>query len=124
MAYNKQDIYNKAEAAIKQHRLLFIEDIVAYLPCDKTTFYRYFPIECNEYNNLKALLEQNRTEIKVSMRAKWYKSDNPTLQMALMKLICDDEERKKLAMNYTENKHTIENPKFPEWFKEGDNASE
>jgi len=124
MAYNKQDIYNKAEAAIKQHRLLFIEDIVAYLPCDKTTFYRYFPIECNEYNNLKALLEQNRTEIKVSMRAKWYKSDNPTLQMALMKLICDDEERKKLAMNYTENKHTIENPKFPEWFKEGDNESE
>lgn len=24
----------------------------------------------------------------------------------------------------TENKHTIENPKFPEWFKEGDNESE
>ena len=59
----------------------------------------------------KELLNQNRTELKVSMRSKWYKSNAPALQMALMKLICTDEERKKLAMQYSENlsNHTIEN---------------
>ena len=45
------------------------------------------------------------------MRSKWYKSNSPALQLALMKLICTDEERKKLAMQYSENlnNHTIEN---------------
>jgi hypothetical protein len=47
-------------------------------------------------------LETNRTELKVSMRSKWYKSDNATLQMALMKLLCTPEERKILSMNYVE----------------------
>jgi hypothetical protein len=51
------------------------------------------------------LLEKNRTELKVSMRSKWYKSNAPALQMALMKLIATPEELKKLAMNYNEVNH-------------------
>jgi hypothetical protein len=50
---------------------------------------------------LKELLNQNRTELKVSMRSKWYKSNAPALQMALMKLIASPEELRKLAMNHT-----------------------
>jgi hypothetical protein len=49
---------------------------------------------------LKELLNQNRTELKVSMRSKWYKSNAPALQMALMKLIASPEELRKLAMNH------------------------
>ena len=103
MAYDKKKIFEQAKEMIVKHKLFFIEDIVAFLPCDKTTFYRFFEVESNEYNELKALLETNRTEIKVSMRSKWYKSDAPVLQMALMKLISTEEERKKLSMNYTED---------------------
>ena len=102
MAYDKQEIFKKAKEVTVKNKLFFIEDIVSFLPCDKTTFYRFFPTDCNEYNELKELLEQNRTELKVSMRSKWFKSNAPALQMALMKLICTDEERKKLAMTYTE----------------------
>jgi hypothetical protein len=71
------------------------------LPCDKTTFYRFFEPDCNEYNELKALLETNRTTLKVSMRSKWYKSNAPALQMALMKLIATPEELRKLSMQHT-----------------------
>ena len=102
MAYNKQEIFKKAKEVTVKNKLFFIEDIVSFLPCDKTSFYRFFPVDCNEYNELKELLEQNRTELKVSMRSKWFKSNAPALQMALMKLICTDDERKKLAMTYTE----------------------
>lgn len=111
MAYDRKKIFNQAKEMIVKHKLFFIEDIVAFLPCDKTTFYRFFEVESNEYNELKELLNQNKTELKVSMRSKWYKSNAPALQMALMKLICTDEERKKLAMQYSENEnnHTIEN---------------
>jgi thiamine pyrophosphate-dependent acetolactate synthase large subunit-like protein len=102
MAYKTEDLFNKAKEAIEKHKLFFIEDIVAFMPCDKTTFYRHFPVDCNEYNDLKEMLEKNRTEIKTSMRSKWYKSNAPTLQMALYKLIATPDEHKALQMNYTD----------------------
>lgn len=102
MAYNKKKIFEQAKEVTVKNKLFFIEDIVSFLPCDKTTFYRFFPVDCNEYNNLKELLEQNRTELKVSMRSKWYKSNAPALQMALMKLIATPEELRKLSMHHQE----------------------
>jgi hypothetical protein len=102
MGYDKKKIFQQAKEVTVKNKLFFIEDIVAFLPCDKTTFYRFFPVDCHEYNELKALLEKNRTELKVSMRSKWYKSNAPALQMALMKLIASPEELKRLAMTYTD----------------------
>lgn len=100
MAYDKQKIFQQAKEMIVKHKLFFIEDIVAFLPIAKKTYYEYFPIESNESNELKELLEQNRTELKVSMRSKWYKSNAPALQMALMKLIASPEELRKLSMTH------------------------
>jgi hypothetical protein len=108
MAYDKQKIFDQAKEMIVKHKLFFIEDIVAFIPISKPTFYEYFPIQSNEVNELKGLLETNRIELKVSMRSKWYKSNAPALQMALMKLIATPEELKKLSMQYieSENKNT------------------
>jgi hypothetical protein len=103
MAYDKKKIYEQAKEVIVKHKLFFVEDIVAFLPCGKSYFYETFSVDSHEMDELKELLNQNRTELKVSMRSKWYKSNAPALQMALMKLICNDEERKKLSMQYTEN---------------------
>jgi hypothetical protein len=103
MAYDKKKIFEQAKDVIVKHKLFFIEDIVAFLPIAKKTFYEYFPLESNESNELKELLNLNRTELKVSMRSKWYKSNAPALQMALMKLIASPEELKRLSMTYTDN---------------------
>jgi hypothetical protein len=100
MAYDRVKIFEQAKEMIVKHKLFFVEDIVAFLPISKTTFYEFFPIDSNETNELKDLLETNRTELKVSMRSKWYKSNAPALQMALMKLIASPEELRKLAMNH------------------------
>jgi len=102
MAYDRVKIFEQAKEMIVKHKLFFVEDIVAFLPISKPTFYDYFPIDSNEVNELKGLLETNRTELKVSMRSKWYKSNAPALQMALMKLICNDDERKMLSMQQTD----------------------
>lgn len=107
MAYDKTKVFEQAKEMIVKHKLFFIEDIVSFLPCDKTTFYRFFPPDSNEYNELKELLELNRVELKVSMRSKWYKSNAPALQMALMKLIATDDELRKLSMNTNHNEGTI-----------------
>jgi hypothetical protein len=104
MAYDRKKIFEQAKEVIVKNKLFFVEDIVAFLPCGKTAFYEFFAPDTNEMNELKELLNQNRTELKVSMRSKWYKSNAPALQMALMKLIATPEELKKLSMQY--NDHT------------------
>ena len=108
MAYDKKKIFEQAKEMIVKHKLFFIEDIVAFIPCSKNYFYDHFPVNSNEYDELKGMLEINRTELKVSMRSKWYKSNAPALQMALMKLIATPDELKKLSMQYieSENKNT------------------
>ncbi len=108
MAYDKQKIYEQAKEVIVKHKLFFIEDIVAFLPCQKSTFYDLIPVSSNEMNELKELLNLNRTELKISMRSKWYKSNAPALQMALMKLIASPEELKRLSMTYTDNETKIQ----------------
>ena len=111
MAYDRKKIFEQAKEMIVKHKLFFVEDIVAFLPCDKTTFYSFFKVESNELNELKELLNQNRTELKVSMRSKWYKSNAPALQMALMKLIATPEELRKLSMNHQVTEE-VEKPIF------------
>lgn len=111
MAYDKRKIFEQAKEVIVKHKLFFIEDIVAFLPCQKSTFYDFFPVDSNEMNELKELLNTNRTELKVSMRSKWYKSNAPALQMALMKLIASPEELRKLSMNHQVTEE-VEKPIF------------
>jgi hypothetical protein len=100
MAYKTEDLLQKAMEAIEKNKLFFIEDIIAYLPCHKSTFYEHFPNESDNYKKMLEALEKNRIELKVSMRSKWYKSNAPALQMALMKLIATPEELRKLSMNH------------------------
>ncbi len=111
MAYDRKKIYEQAKEVTVKHKLFFIEDIVAFLPCQKSTFYDFFPVDSNEMNELKALLETNRTTLKVSMRSKWYTSNAPALQMALMKLIASPEELRKLSMNHQVTEE-VEKPIF------------
>jgi hypothetical protein len=118
MAYDRVKIYEQAKEVITKHNLFFIEDIVAFIPCDKTTFYRFFPLDCNEYNELKDLLETNKIKTKSSIRAKLYKGEKAAELLALYKLICSDEERKALSMQHIENNVKIQKPLIIDW---GDN---
>ena len=41
MAYKTEELEIKSLEAIEKHKLFFIEDVVAFLPCTKTTFYEH-----------------------------------------------------------------------------------
>lgn len=118
MAYKTKELFKEAIKVIKDKKLFFIEDVVSFLPCTKATFYEHFKIDSDEMNAIKVELEKNRVAIKSSMRNKWYNSSNPTLQIALMKLICTDEERKKISNNYIEG--NVEVKTDAQIFKIGD----
>ena len=101
-AFDRDKLYQQAQTAITENNLFFIEDVVAFIPCSKPTFYEHFPIGSNELNNLKDLLEQNKIRTKSAIRAKLYKSPKASELLALYRLICTPEERKMLNQNYIE----------------------
>jgi len=119
MAYNKQQIYEQAIKAIDDHNLFFIEDIVAFLPITKKTYYEYFPLESDESNNLKEKLEINKIKTKSAIRAKLYKSAKAAELLALYRLLATPEEHRKLNQAYVD--HTSKGEKigkFADWTDE------
>ena len=105
MAHKKKDFINESLIAIKKYKLFFIEDVIAYISCSKSTFYNQ---KLHELDLIKEALTKNRIEIKVSMRNKWYNSESATLQIALMKLISSDDEAHRLNGSRQEIKHNAD----------------
>lgn len=102
MAHNKKKLIDDSLLAIQKYKLFFIEDVIAYISCCKATFYKY---KLNEIDPIKESLENNKINIKVSMRNKWYHSESATLQIALMKMIATDDEAHRLNGSKQEIKH-------------------
>ena len=100
MAYKTKELYDKAINLAEKNKCFFVEQLISFLPCSKPTFYDHFKIDSNEFNNIKDILEKNRVDVKSALYNKWFKSDNPTLQIALYKTICTNDEREKLSQNY------------------------
>jgi hypothetical protein len=112
MAYDKTKIFEQAKEVIVKHKLFFMDEVPDFLSCGRSTFYAFFPDGSDELDTLKELIAINKTQIKTSMRSKWYQSDNATLQMALMKLIATPEELKKLSMQFIESENNHQIKKF------------
>lgn len=102
MAYDKTKIFDQAKELTVKHKLFFVEDIIAMLPCSRSTFYEFYPDGSDELDILKELIDTNRISIKVGLRKKWNDSDAPALQLSLYKLICSNEERKNLSMTHND----------------------
>lgn len=102
MAYDTNTLKKKAIEAIEKNKLIFVEDICAYIGIVKSTFYDHFPDDSNDSNDLKDLLEKNKISLKISIRKKWFDSNRDTGLMALYKLCSTPEEHKKLQQNYQE----------------------
>lgn len=100
--YDKNKLYEQSKEAIEKNNLFFIEDIVAWLPCTKATFYEYFPVGSDELNELKGMLEVNKIRTKSSIRAKLFRSEKAGELLALYRLICTPEERRMLNQSYLE----------------------
>lgn len=78
----------------KDPDIVFIDDLTTELPYSRPTFYNK---GLNRVDSIKKAIEDNRINLKKKLRSNWVKSDNPTLQIALYKLIGNEDEYYKLA---------------------------
>lgn len=96
MEERKTEIYKQALKVAETNKCFFIDQVVSFLPIARSTFYEYFPAASDELDTIKEILDKNKVEVKSAMYNKWFKSDNATLQIALMKLIASEEEAHRL----------------------------
>jgi len=106
MTYDKQDLIDKSLKAIKENNLTFITEVPPFIGIRTSTFYDK---EMEKTEEIKDAILENRLKTARSMKAKWYKSKNATLQVALMKLICTEEEAHRLNGSKREVKQEVIN---------------
>ena len=112
MAYDRAQIFEKAKQVIIEKKLIYMEEVISFLPISKPTFYDFFEPESNELNLLKELIEQGKTERKQGLREKWYEGENATTQLALYKLLGTEEEAHRLNGSKQELKSNTTNTNF------------
>jgi hypothetical protein len=91
----------KAQALklIEEKALVFLEDVVAFMPICKKTFYNY---GLHDLHEIREAIDNNKVCTKHNMRQDWLQSDSAPLQLGLYKLLGTREERLALS-NSVEN---------------------
>ena len=93
---------------IKKENIYSVLDIFAfYKGCSRATFYNN---GMDKLDSIKDALSDNKVVSKQTLKSKWAKSDNATLQIALYKSICTDDERANLSQ--TNIDHTTKGDKI------------
>lgn len=97
----KKDIYEREILEIIKTKFITkIKQIFSYYSGIQSAQFYNLGLEKSE--TLLKAMQDNRTKACQSLLSKWLHSDNPTLQMAAYKILCEDEDRKKLSMAYTD----------------------
>ncbi len=81
--------------AIVKYRLMFLEEVFAYVPFGRATFFKR-KLHLDE--DIKEAINNIRIVTRAGLRKKWYDTFNPTTQIALYRLICTKEERDNLSI--------------------------
>ena len=95
-----EDYKSKLLEVIKSNRIFFIEELFSFQSIISRS--QFYNLGLNKSDILLKAMADNKTVTKKNMQNKWYRSDNATLQIALFKLLADDDERKKLSQQFTD----------------------
>ena len=88
---------------IKENKIAFFDHCFAFTKGVKRT--TCYSLKLNESDVIKDAIDENRVTAKNYMLNKWIESDNPTLQVAAMRLLSCSEEHRLLNQTYVENKN-------------------
>lgn len=73
---------------------------------------QFYNLELDKSDNIKEAISKNKSKAVSYMLNKWVGSDNATLQISAFKVLCEDEDRKKLSMQFVESENTHQVKKF------------
>jgi len=100
MKYEYHDLEQMAVEAIQKNKLFFTDDLMAYLPCSRATYYHK---GLDKSDAIKDAINKNRILAKVDLRKEWRFSNNATLQISLYKLLATEDELQRLSTHKFDN---------------------
>ena len=109
MAYDRQKLYDEALVLLDAYEIIYIEELSIELGINKSTFYDFWPVDSDEYNELKKRIMKNKTHLKRELRRE-FKMGSPAEKIALYKLAATSEELQALNGQYVD--HTSKGEKI------------
>lgn len=106
MAEKKEKYESEIIEVIKKHNLFVISDIFSFYTGIKSA--QFYNLKLEKSEGIKRAIDDNKIKTRQSQKNKWFKSENPTLQIALFKTICSDDDRKALSQIYQDVQHSGE----------------
>lgn len=95
---------------IIKHKIMKIQHIFQhYTNLGSAQFYN---LELEKSESIKEAIQTNKSKAVSYMLNKWVGSDNATLQISAFKVLCEDEDRKKLSMQFVESENSHQVRKF------------
>lgn len=85
---------------IRKNKVMFISHIFGYYGQMSRQY--FYQIGLDKSDEIKKAIADNRAKATGFMINKWIASDNPTLQVCAYKILCSDDERKRLSKDYVE----------------------
>jgi hypothetical protein len=95
---------------VVKHKIMKINHIFQhYTDLQHSQFYN---LELDKSESIKEAITTNKSKAVSYMLNKWVGSDNATLQISAFKVLCEDEDRKKLSMQFVESENSHQVRKF------------
>lgn len=100
----KDKLLKTALKNVKENqKIVFLTDVYQSIGISASTFYRNFPVNSDEYNQIVDALEANKTLMKRDIRDRLANCKSPVGLLALYRLLGNQEERDALN-SYREEK--------------------
>ena len=110
MGKNKEQHEKEILDIIVKHKIMKIQHIFQhYTDLGSAQFYN---LELEKSESIKEAIQTNKSKAVSYMLNKWVGSDNATLQISAFKVLCEDEDRKKLSMQFVESENSHQVRKF------------
>lgn len=95
---------------IIKNKIMRVDHIFShYVDLKSSQFYN---LELEKSESIKEAIKTNKSKAVSYMLNKWVGSNNPTLQISAFKVLCEDDDRKKLSMQFVESENTHELKEF------------
>ena len=95
---------------IEKHKIMRIQHIFQHYTNLKSS--QFYNLELEKSESIKEAISTNKSKAVSYMLNKWVASDNATLQISAFKVLCEEEDRKKLSMQFVDQNINIETPIF------------
>ena len=86
---------------IIKYKVMKIQHIFAHYTDLKSA--QFYNLELEKSESIKDAIRVNKSKAVSYMLNKWVSSDNATLQISAFKVLCEDEDRRKLSLQYVES---------------------